>query len=433
MTKCIRFVVALLLVLINLESKAQCTATTVPYFEGFSALTNNNQLPNCWAASNPSVTCLTFTNMGAVAAFSFSPGGTSHFFTGPLQLHAGVNYSLTFFYKVSTGAPGNWTNLSASLGPNQGTLGLVSIASTSGILTNTNYIALTATFSVPNTQVYYGAISATGQPTANAQFLYWDDLEITMPCSINPVNINATSSHSVLCAGDCATLSATGANTYYWSNGAIGQTVVICPSPSLIKPNMPGLAQSTSSFLVVYEVVGSNTLTNCTATTSVYIPVNPKPQVQAIANPTLMCLGEASNLQSFGAATYTWSGGQTGNIFVVTPTLNTGYSVIGENSFGCKDTAYVTLNVDACVGLSSNGELKRVMVFPNPFSTFLKFEFEVETCWSARLITIDGKALAEFEGSGLSLQINTESLSKGVYYLRICKNQEMRYYKLIKN
>lgn len=413
--------------------RAQCPVATVPYFEGFSSITANNQLPACWAASNLGGSCLSFAAPLNCAAFQYSPAGTSYFFTNSIQLNAGVNYSVTLWYRANAGAPGNWSNLSILMGTNSSSVGLSNLGSTSGIITNSVYAPLTATFNVAASGIYYFSISATGQPTANAQFLYWDDLEITIPCSINPVNLNATSSHSVLCAGDCATLSATGANTYFWSNGTIGQTVVICPTASLIRPNMPESTQSMSSFSVVYEVVGSNTLTNCTATASIYMPVNPKPQVQAIANPTVVCYAQVSYLQAFGASSYTWSGGHTGNVFLVTPTQNTGYSVIGENSFGCKDTAYVTLNVDPCLGISSNEMSGDVAVFPNPTQNDLTVRVLSGSSFSLSLYDLCGKKQYENTSEQGEINLSLEDFSSGYYLMKLEWDGKTSWMKVLKN
>lgn len=415
MKKFVFFLLSLLGLFFASRSIAQCSPTTVPYFQDFSAITSNNQLPACWAASNLGGTCLTFTNMGAVAAFSFSPGGNSQFFTEAIQLHAAVVYSISLWYKVSAGTPGNWTNLSIDLGTSQSTVGMSGIVSLNTILTNTNYVALTATFVAPSSSNYYFSIGATGQPTANAQFLYWDDFELTAPCSMNPVFLTATASQSTVCAGNCLTLSASGADTYAWSNGTFGSSVVVCP----------GMTQ-------FYSVMGSNSVTTCTAVVSPTFTVNPAPQLAAFVSPSLICTGETAQLQAFGASTYTWSNNQNGNAIQVSPTLNTTYSVTGENSFACTATATLVLTVDACIGVNEEQRDER-LIYPNPVDDFLHLRFEENRQVKLSIQDVDGKVLYEFRSQWKGQSIDTKFLRQGIYLLRIESEGKISYHKLIKN
>lgn len=99
---------------------AQCTFTSsVPYFESFSSLTANNQLPTCWSTPNIGSTSLTYTNStnafsgGSCASFYHSPAGTRNFYSNGIQLYAGVIYSVNVFYKTDNageqiGANYNW-------------------------------------------------------------------------------------------------------------------------------------------------------------------------------------------------------------------------------------------------------------------------------------------------------------------------------------
>src|SRR5687767_1824333 len=108
--------------------KAQCTSTTVPYYEGFTTITANNQLPNCWTASNLGSNCLTFNATNQYAAFYYSPSGVNYFYSRGIQLYTGVNYSVCMFYRTTSPGNSNWTNLSILVGTNQNPTGLVQVA-----------------------------------------------------------------------------------------------------------------------------------------------------------------------------------------------------------------------------------------------------------------------------------------------------------------
>src|SRR5688572_12440581 len=102
---------------------AQCTATTVPHFEGFNVAANN-QLPPCWAATSPGNACLTFTQGYA----GFAPG-TNFFFSRGFSLNAGVVYSVSIRHQLSPGTANNWQSISLSIGMAQSQSGLTQLAS----------------------------------------------------------------------------------------------------------------------------------------------------------------------------------------------------------------------------------------------------------------------------------------------------------------
>jgi len=78
--------------------------------------------------------------------------------------------------------------------------------------------------------------------------------------------------------------------------------------------------------------------------------VRPRPTVNDIdATKLAICSGETVKLTGSGTATnYTWSGGGlSGSELVknVSPTQNTTYKLVGVNTYGCKDSSEVTINV----------------------------------------------------------------------------------------
>ncbi len=74
--------------------------------------------------------------------------------------------------------------------------------------------------------------------------------------SIPTVSINAT--FTLICKGDAEVLTASGANTYSWSTGALTNSITITPSVS-----------------TSYTVTGTNTATGCYNTSTVTIQVSP--------------------------------------------------------------------------------------------------------------------------------------------------------------
>jgi gliding motility-associated-like protein len=142
-------------------------------------------------------------------------------------------------------------------------------------------------------------------------------------------NINILTLPPVICKGASTTLLANGANSYTWNPGSLtGNSVVVSPSVTTI-----------------FTVTGAN-LFGCTRTATTNIVVNPTPTISTIPSSTLLCSGAGATLTSTGALTYVYNpGAQTGSAVVVSPAVNTTYTVTGVNSFGCTDTKTVSIAV----------------------------------------------------------------------------------------
>ncbi len=145
---------------------------------------------------------------------------------------------------------------------------------------------------------------------------------------LNPVIVlNNTS----VCLGQTATLNATGAQTYQWSNGSTGSSISVSP---VINTN--------------YTVIGS--VGFCTDTTSALVTINPLPIVNAVPNGNI-CLGGSIQLNAIGAATYIWAPStglnfSTGATVTSTPVTSTTYTVTGTDLNGCSALAPVTIIVN---------------------------------------------------------------------------------------
>jgi gliding motility-associated-like protein len=108
--------------------------------------------------------------------------------------------------------------------------------------------------------------------------------------TVSPVNIptiGITGNFSV-CGGVPTTITANGASSYTWSNGAITAANSVTPAST-----------------TVYTVTGANG--NCTATAAATVNVNssPTPTIQSNAP---ICIGQTLNLQGSGGITYQWNG-----------------------------------------------------------------------------------------------------------------------------
>jgi hypothetical protein len=483
---------------------AGATSSTVPYYEDFEGIGMPNRLPNCsWSASDLGSSNLTYTTASSnnrvprsgssFASFSNNNPGTSYFYTNPILLNTGITYSAALYYATEYFGYSNWSELSILVGPNQSTTGLVQVATVSPALSGP-YKLLSNTFVVPSAGQYYVAIKAVST-TGNALYLSWDDLSITIPCepgSPNSPTVQLNASSTTVCAGQPVNLSANGADTYSWSTGASGATIVDSP------------LQTTN-----YIVYGNNLITGCTATLNQLVYVNPSPVVFVIADNPVVCSGKPVILSAYGADSYAWSNGNTGQVITVNPTSNTNYTVIGVNAFGCSTSfvqqivvksspninvissipadackndvitfnangaqsymwvtsvdpqvyqgqsinitlsasavltvtgtdangcagkATITQNISECTSIAQNGQLN-FEAYPNPTSSKIYFKFNNEQETGIELFDVSGRLILSQTGSSQQTELNLTEVPAGLYYAKLTRANQHDVIKIVK-
>jgi len=143
----------------------------------------------------------------------------------------------------------------------------------------------------------------------------------------NPGPITINTSTNTFCAGTNVTLTAVGTGPFTWSNGFSGVNSYTSPLAST----------------VVYV---SQPNGNCVSVNAVSLTVIPNPTVTAMTSTNQICNGSSATLTANGASTYTWNPGAiTGSNVVVSPTVNTSYTVVGSAS-SCTNSAVLNVLVN---------------------------------------------------------------------------------------
>ena len=139
------------------------------------------------------------------------------------------------------------------------------------------------------------------------------------------------------CAGGIATLTASGANAYSWSDGS--NTNVINP---------------VANTNTVFTVVGTSTAGCNSAPLSVSLTTVPAPSITV--NSATICSGQNVTITASGVDNYAWSSGQTGNSIVMLAVSNTVISVSGTLT-GCTvpavNNSSITVNISPTIGVNS--------------------------------------------------------------------------------
>ena len=170
-------------------------------------------------------------------------------------------------------------------------------------------------------------VMTSGMPCASPTTATSNSVKIIVGSSI-PITVTS----ATICAGQPATLTATGATTYLWSQGATTSAITVSP-PATIS----------------YTVTG--TANGCSGSAVATVTVNSAPTITATS--ASICTGGTATLTAGGGTTYLWSTGATTTSITVTPGATTSYTVTGTSG-GCTGTAVATVTITSSLTVTVN-------------------------------------------------------------------------------
>jgi hypothetical protein len=153
--------------------------------------------------------------------------------------------------------------------------------------------------------------------------------------NIKPTPVITTS--TPICQGSTATLYATnsiGGNSYQW-------TEAIANVPAGSTPNSSSTQITQNGW---YELVVTDTITNCYNVDFLTVNFAPLPIVSSNIASSVICNGLNITLTGAGANTYSWTGGVTNGVAFDLLAPQT-YTVTGTNTVGCSNTSIITVNM----------------------------------------------------------------------------------------
>lgn len=177
------------------------------------------------------------------------------------------------------------------------------------------------------------------------QGIYLDNVNLVYTVTAAPIaNYNYP---AALCAGASITFTDVSTNSpTSWSWNIPGSSV---PTSTLQNPTVTYTAAGVYSATLTATNVGGNSVSIKTFTVSTMPTVS-------TGGSNAICVGTSGTITASGATTYTWQpGGMTGASVVVTPTVNTTYTVTGANG-ACANanTKVLTVNPNPTVAVNSS-------------------------------------------------------------------------------
>jgi hypothetical protein len=247
-------------------------------------------------------------------------------------------------------------------------------------------------------------LTTTSAGGCSAPTLYYN---LVQSATTSTTTVNIQVSKDTICSGTTTTLTASGANSYVWSNNSTSNSIVVSPTAN-----------------TTYSVLGTdNSGCGDTAVSKVINVV--QTNVSILATHDSICPGTADILTANGASTYTWSsnaGSVTTNSVSVSPSINSTYTVSGiDNSTGCLGTSIKTVIVKNCTTTGVNQFINypnEVTVFPNPATETLYIECILKNA-TLYITDILGNKVKQAGVENELTTIDISSLGKGIYFLNV--------------
>lgn len=149
---------------------------------------------------------------------------------------------------------------------------------------------------------------------------------IVASVTVHPIpSLSVTATSTAICLGSPANLQASGANTYTWSNGNQGATLMIFPTTN-----------------TEYAVTGAYNTGCVSGTQTISISVLPTPTI-SVSGSTVVCAGQPATLQAQSQYPVLWSDSGIGSPHIVTPFSTTTYTASTTNTSGCSATGTLTV------------------------------------------------------------------------------------------
>lgn len=228
-------------------------------------------------------------------------------------------------------------------------------------------------------------------------------------------SLSVTPASPTLCLNQTTTLTASGANSYTWSNATSGNTLEV-----------------TSLSNETFTLTGINAQ-GCVNTKTVPVVVNQLPTLTVLPGlSNVICAGESMTLTVSGTATFTWMpGNMTTSTLEVSPTSPTFYTVAGTDANNCKNQTVITLAVNPCTGINevSGNSASLINVYPNPSNG--SFNIEAYSKTQVVVYNLLGAVVYENEVLEGTTNVNIQNNAKGVYYMKVSVGKQNHTYKLI--
>ncbi|HTF04934.1 MAG TPA: T9SS type A sorting domain-containing protein [Bacteroidia bacterium] len=231
----------------------------------------------------------------------------------------------------------------------------------------------------------------------------------TIAVTTNSVPVITASADTAICPGGTATLTASGASTYLWSNNMTGSTITLTPATN-----------------TAYYVTGTDT-NGCQASEVVVITI--LPTATALFTTNVIGATVYVNNQSTGATSYSWNFGDSSPADNTanpshTYAVNGTYVVTLTVGGACGTLTYTQTVVITEVGIQDNDLANTLSIYPNPNNGqfTVSFEFAEQKDVVVEMIDVSGRVISSLNQENVltfKQELGDGELADGIYFVRI--------------
>jgi hypothetical protein len=400
----------------NVVSPGTSTSYTVIGTSAAGCLSSNTATSNVTVNTNPTIT----VNSGSICSgsnFTINPTGASTYTTqgGSNVVSPGASTSYTVTGTSAAGCLGNvaTSNITVNALPVITVASATICAGATGTLTASGASTYTWSTGSNASSVLASPIITTTYTANGTSSAGCVGSAVTATITVGAAPSIVVNSATV-CAGNSATLNASGVTTYTWNTGANSSSIVVTPT-------------TTTTYSVSGNLTGCGVGTNNTAS----VTVNALPNITALSTASILCEGSTASITANGANTYTWNTGANTSVIAVSPSVTTTYTINGTGTNGCNNSTVLTQSVSACTSILSHALNAAVIsAYPNPITTFLTLQSQ-ELMDVSIYNTLGQVVYTQINFSG-KLSISTTQWANGIYFVHFKSQNNSKQFKLIK-
>jgi len=231
----------------------------------------------------------------------------------------------------------------------------------------------------------------------------------TIAVTTNVPAVVTVSQDTAICIGGTATLTATGASSYLWSNNSTGQTIAVSPTTN-----------------TAYYATGTDP-NGCQASDLVIVTILPASNAQFTSS--LVGVTVSFVNQSTNATSYSWNFGDASppdntanptHVYTVNGTYTVTLTVTGP----CGTDTFTQVVTITQVGIQDNDIANTLSIYPNPNNGQFTVSFEFAEQKDVRVVLSDvsGRVISTIDQQNVSIfkqEMGEIDLANGVYFLNI--------------
>ncbi len=230
-----------------------------------------------------------------------------------------------------------------------------------------------------------------------------------------------------ICSGNSITLTSlvSGGNTYNYSWCPVGKSCSTLPNP----------VYSFDTTTKVYLEITSNAICTEVYRDTITIHIFPKSPITLSAKNLTINKNQSTIVKASNGSGFVWSGNSIkqnwGDSIEVNPIITSTYKVIGNNIYGCTDSAQITITV-TYVGIDNkNAESSKLNIHPNPAKDILVVNCKLTDTKNYTFMIMNSLSQILIEGQldKLETNIDIRTLEPGIYFIRV-GNEVRKFVKL---